>query len=141
MVSVYQDYTKKSLDVALAISKAICSSRAGVFLTDFKEETETDCFGEQVDLCGGIQRLVTISFETLIEADYEPEIAYFECLHELKLIVDLVYEKGLAGMYNKVSETARYGGLTSGPIVINDETKTRMKKVLKDIKSEKFAKE
>ena len=141
LVSVYQDYTKKSLDVALAISKAIGSSRAGVFLTDFKEETETDCFGEQVDLCGGIQRLVTISFETLVEAGYKPEIAYFECLHELKLIVDLVYEKGLAGMYNKVSETARYGGLTRGPMVINDETKKRMKKVLKEIQSEKFAKE
>jgi ketol-acid reductoisomerase len=140
-VSVYQDYTKKALDIALAISKGIGSSRAGVFMTDFKEETETDCFGEQVDLCGGIQGLVTNSFETLVEAGYKPEIAYFECLHELKLIVDLVCENGLVGMYNKVSETARYGGLTRGPAIINKDTKVKMKKVLKDIQSEKFAKE
>jgi ketol-acid reductoisomerase len=141
LVSVYQDYSNKSLEIALAISKAIGSSRAGVFLTDFKEETETDCFGEQVNLCGGIQRLVTSSFETLVEAGYTSEIAYFECLHELKLTVDLICEKGLVGMYNKVSETARYGGLTRGPVVINDDTKTRMKEVLKDIQSEDFAKE
>ncbi len=141
LVSVYQDYTKKALDIALAISKGIGSSKAGVFLTDFKEETESDCFGEQVDLCGGIQGLVTGSFETLVEAGYKPEIAYFECLHELKLIVDLIYEKGFAGMYNKVSETARYGGLTRASLIIDKDTKTKMKKVLKDIQSEKFAKE
>jgi ketol-acid reductoisomerase len=141
LISVYQDYTKKALDIALAISKGIGSSRAGVFFTDFKEETETDCFGEQVDLCGGIQGLVTSSFETLVEAGYKPEIAYFECLYELKLIVDLIYEEGLAGMYNKVSETARYGGLTRGPVIINNETKSRMQRILKDIQSEQFAKE
>lgn len=141
LISVYQDYTKKALDIALAISKGIGSSRPGVFMTDFKEETETDCFGEQVNLCGGIQGLILSSFETLVEAGYRPETAYFECLHELKLIVDLVYEKGLTGMYNKVSETARYGGLTRGPVIIGKDTKTKMQNVLKDIQSEKFAKE
>ena len=141
LIAVYHDYTRSALNIALAISKGIGSSRAGVFLTDFKEETETDCFGEQVDLCGGVQGLVTSSFETLVNAGYRPETAYFECLHELKLIVDLVYENGIAGMYEKVSETARYGGLTRSSLIIDNDTKTRMQKVLGDIQSEKFTKE
>ncbi len=141
LVAVYQDYSGNALNTALAISKGIGSSRAAVFLTDFKEETETDCFGEQVDLCGGVQGLVTSSFETLVNAGYRPEIAYFECLHELKMIVDLVSENGIAGMYEQVSETARYGGLTRSPLIIDSSTKTRMQEILNDIQSEKFAKE
>lgn len=141
LVAVYQNYSGYALDIALAISKGIGSSKAAVFLTDFKEETETDCFGEQVDLCGGVQGLITCSFETLVDAGYRPEIAYFECLYELKMIVDLVFEKGIAGMYEQVSETARYGGLSKSPLIIDTSTKKRMRQVLSDIQVGNFAKE
>ncbi len=121
LVAVYQDYTKKAWERVLAMAKAIGSTRPGVIQTTFKEEVETDWFGEQADLCGGSQRLITIAFETLVEAGYQPEVAYFECLHELKLIVDLIQKYGITGMYRRVSETARYGGLTRGARVIDAE--------------------
>ncbi|MGD1837457.1 MAG: ketol-acid reductoisomerase, partial [Nitrososphaeraceae archaeon] len=114
LVAVHQDFTKTALDRVLALAKGIGSTKPGVIQTTFKEEVETDWFGEQVDLCGGTHSLVIKSFETLVEAGYQPEVAYFECLHELKLIVDLVQKYGLTGMYTRVSETARYGGLTRG---------------------------
>ena len=141
LVAVYQDFTKTALDRVLALAKGIGSTRPGVIQTTFKEEVETDWFGEQVDLCGGTHSLVLKSFETLVEAGYQPEVAYFECLHELKLIVDLVQKYGLTGMYRRVSETARYGGLTRGPKVIDDSTKEKMKQVLEEIQSGIFAKE
>lgn len=141
LVAVYQDHTKKAWDRVLAIAKGIGSTRPGVIQTSFKEEVETDWFGEQVDLCGGIHSLVKNSFETLVEAGYQPEVAYFECLHELKLIVDLIQKYGVTGMYNRVSETARYGGLTRGPTVIHGESKKRMKEILKEIQSGQFAEE
>jgi ketol-acid reductoisomerase len=141
LVAVYQDYSGNAWDIVLAISKGIGSTKPGVIKTDFKEEVETDWFGEQVDLCGGVHSMILKSFETLVEAGYQPEIAYFECLHELKLIVDLVYSNGLTGMYNRVSETARYGGLTRGPRVMNEEVKSKMKEVLDEIQSGKFASE
>ena len=121
--------------------KSIGSTKPGVLETNFKEEVETDWFGEQVDLCGGVHNMVIKSFETLVEAGYQPEIAYFECLHELKLIVNLIQKYGIAGMYNRVSETARYGGLTRGKRVIDQNSKDNMKKVLDEIQSGEFAKE
>ncbi|MGD1835508.1 MAG: ketol-acid reductoisomerase [Nitrososphaeraceae archaeon] len=141
LVAVHQDFTKTALDRVLALAKGIGSTKPGVIQTTFKEEVETDWFGEQVDLCGGTHSLVIKSFETLVEAGYQPEVAYFECLHELKLIVDLVQKYGLTGMYTRVSETARYGGLTRGPKVIDDSTKEKMKQVLEEIQSGLFAKE
>ena len=114
LVAVHKDYSKKAWDKVLGLAKSIGSTKPGVLETNFKEEVETDWFGEQVDLCGGVHNMVIKSFETLVEAGYQPEIAYFECLHELKLIVDLIQKYGIAGMYNRVSETARYGGLTRG---------------------------
>jgi ketol-acid reductoisomerase len=123
------------------MAKSIGSTRPGVIQTTFKEEVETDWFGEQVDLCGGAHSLVLHAFETLVEAGYQPEVAYFECLHELKLIVDLIHKYGITGMYNRVSETARYGGLTRGPKVIDKDSKIKMINVLKDIQSGEFAKE
>ena len=141
LVAVYQDYSKNALNTVLGLAKAIGSTRPGVIETTFKEEVETDWFGEQVDLCGGAHSLVLNAFETLVEAGYQPEVAYYECLHELKLIVDLIYKYGITGMYNRVSETARYGGLTRGPIVINNQVKENMKKVLNDIQSGEFANE
>jgi ketol-acid reductoisomerase len=141
LVAVYQDHSGKAWDIVLAISKGIGSTRPGVIKTDFKEEVETDWFGEQVDLCGGVHSMIMNAFETLVDAGYQPEIAYFECLHELKLIVDLIYSNGLTGMYNRVSETARYGGLTRGPRVIDQNTKKRMQEVLEEIQSGKFATE
>jgi ketol-acid reductoisomerase len=141
LVAVYQDYTSNALDIVLGIAKGIGSTRPGVLETTFKEEVETDWFGEQVDLCGGAHSLVLNAFETLIEAGYQPEVAYYECLHELKLIVDLIHKYGLTGMYKRVSETARYGGLTRGPRIINSEVKSNMKTVLNEIQSGKFAKE
>lgn len=141
LVAVYQDHSGKAWDTVLAISKGIGSTRPGVLKTDFKEEVETDWFGEQVDLCGGVHSMIMNAFETLVDAGYQPEIAYFECLHELKLIVDLIYSNGLTGMYNRVSETARYGGLTRGPRVIDQNTKKRMQEVLEEIQSGKFATE
>jgi ketol-acid reductoisomerase len=141
LVAVYQDYTGNALDRSLALAKAIGSTRPGVIQTTFKEEVETDWFGEQVDLCGGAHALMMNAFETLVEAGYQPEVAYFECLHELKLIVDLVQKYGITGMYNRVSETARYGGLTRGPRVVDKDAKAKMKEVLNEIQSGTFAEE
>jgi ketol-acid reductoisomerase len=141
LVAVYQDHTGKAWDRVLAMAKAIGSTRPGVLQTTFKEEVETDWFGEQVDLCGGAHMMMMNAFETLVEAGYQPEVAYFECLHELKLIVDLVQKYGIAGMYNRVSETARYGGLTRGPYVLDKEAKKKMEDVLKQIQSGEFAEE
>ena len=141
LVAVHQDYSKKAWDKVLGLAKSIGSTRPGVIETNFKEEVETDWFGEQVDLCGGVHNMVIKSFETLVEAGYQPEIAYFECLHELKLIVDLIQKYGITGMYNRVSETARYGGLTRGKRVIDQNSKNNMKQVLTEIQSGQFAKE
>jgi ketol-acid reductoisomerase len=141
IVAVHQDYTKKAWDRTLGIAKAIGSTKAGVIKTTFKEEVETDWFGEQADLCGGSASMVTNAFETLVEAGYQPEIAYFEVLHELKLIVDMIQRYGINGMWRRVSETARYGGLTRGPVVMNTDTKERMKKVLEEIQNGTFNEE
>src|SRR5690349_17317483 len=141
LVAVYQDYTNKAWERVLAIAKGIGSTRPGVIKTTFKEEVETDWFGEQVDLCGGAHALVMSAFETLVEAGYQPEVAYYECLHELKLIVDLIHMYGISGMYERVSETARYGGLTRGSRIIDSDTKEKMKNVLREIQSGDFAKE
>ena len=141
IVAVNQDYTKKAWDRTLGIAKAIGSTRAGVIQTTFKEEVETDWFGEQADLCGGSASMIINAFETLVEAGYQPEIAYFEVLHELKLIVDMIQRYGIAGMYRRVSETARYGGLTKGPVVMNQANKDVMKKVLKQITDGTFNEE
>jgi len=141
IVAVNQDYTKKAWDRTLGMAKAIGSTRAGVIQTTFKEEVETDWFGEQADLCGGSASMIINAFETLVEAGYQPEIAYFEVLHELKLIVDLIQRYGIAGMYRRVSETARYGGLTKGPVVMNQSNKDEMKKILKQITDGTFNEE
>jgi ketol-acid reductoisomerase len=141
IVAVNQDFTKTAWDRTLGIAKAIGSTRAGVIQTTFQEEVETDWFGEQADLCGGSASMVTNAFETLVEAGYQPEIAYFEVLHELKLIVDMIQRYGIAGMYRRVSETARYGGLTRGPVVMNKENKEQMKKILDQIKDGTFNEE
>ena len=141
LVAVHQNYSGKAFEKALAIAKAIGATRAGVIETTFKEETETDLFGEQVDLVGGIMYLMRTAFEVLVEAGYQPEVAYYETINEMKMIVDLIYEKGFTGMLKAVSETAKYGGFTSGKYVINEETKKRMKEVLDKIRSGKFAEE
>jgi len=141
LLALYQDYTGNAKDIALAYAKGIGGAHAGVIETTFKEETETDLFGEQAVLCGGTAELVKAGFETLVEAGYQPEIAFFECLHELKLIVDLLYEGGIERMYYSVSDTAEYGGMTSGPKVINSDTKERMREILSDIQTGKFAKD
>ena len=141
LFAIYQDASGTVKETALAYAKAIGGTRAGVLETTFKEETETDLFGEQAVLCGGASELVKAGFETLVEAGYQPEIAYFECLHELKLIVDLMYEGGIEGMYYSVSETAEYGGLTRGESVIDADTKKRMKDILGDVQNGSFAKE
>ncbi|AKP46271.1 ketol-acid reductoisomerase [Bacillus smithii] len=140
LIGVHQDVTGDAKNLALAYAKGIGAARAGVLETSFKEETETDLFGEQAVLCGGMTSLVKAGFETLVEAGYQPEIAYFECLHELKLIVDLMYEGGLENMRYSISDTAQWGDFVSGPRVINEETKKRMKEVLSDIQTGKFAK-
>ncbi len=141
LVAVEQDYSGKALAIALSYSDAIGATKAGVLETTFKEETETDLFGEQVVLCGGLTSLVQAGYETLVEAGYQPESAYFECLHELKLIVDLMYEHGPAGMWFSVSETAEYGGLTRGPRIVDERTKAEMKQVLAEIQDGRFAQE
>ena len=141
LIAVDQDATGKARDLALAYADAIGGTRAGVLETTFKEETETDLFGEQVVLCGGLTALVQAGFETLVEAGYQPESAYFECLHELKLIVDLMYEQGIAGMRYSISDTAEYGDLTRGPRIITPAVKAEMKKILGEIRSGEFAKE
>lgn len=141
LIAVHQDASGSAKDVALAYAKAIGGTRAGVLETTFKEETETDLFGEQAVLCGGASELVKAGFEILVEAGYQPEIAYFECLHELKLIVDLMYEGGIERMYYSVSDTAEYGGLSRGTRVIDTDTKKRMKSILEEVQSGAFAKE
>ncbi len=141
LVAVHQDATGKALKLALAYAKGIGATRAGVIETTFKEETETDLFGEQCVLCGGVSELIKAAFETLVEAGYQPEIAYFECMHELKLIVDLIYQGGLSYMRYSVSDTAEYGDLTRGPRVISEYTRKTMKEILKEIQSGAFAKE
>ncbi|MCE2498463.1 MAG: ketol-acid reductoisomerase [Nitrosopumilaceae archaeon] len=141
IVAVEQDHTGAAWDRTLGMAKAIGSARAGLIRTTFKEEVETDWFGEQADLCGGAASMVTNAFETLVEAGYQPEIAYFEVLHELKLIVDMIQRYGINGMWRRVSETARYGGLTRGPLVMDDSTKERMKKVLDMIQDGTFNRE
>ncbi|CEG25799.1 ketol-acid reductoisomerase [Bacillus sp. B-jedd] len=140
LFAVYQDYTGQAREIALAYAKGIGSARAGVLETTFQEETETDLFGEQAVLCGGLTSLVKAGFETLTEAGYQPELAYFECLHELKLIVDLMYEGGLENMRYSISDTAQWGDFVSGPRVVNDDTKARMKEILHDIQTGAFAK-
>ncbi|MFA9557524.1 ketol-acid reductoisomerase [Evansella sp. AB-rgal1] len=139
LYAVFQDATGAAKDLALAYAKGVGGGRAGILETTFQEETETDLFGEQAVLCGGLTSLVKAGFETLTEAGYQPEVAYFECLHELKLIVDLMYEGGLEGMRYSISDTAQWGDFVSGPRVVNEETKARMKEVLTDIQTGKFA--
>jgi len=141
LFAVYQDASGTARDTALAYARGIGGTRAGVIETTFKEETETDLFGEQAVLCGGAAELVKMGFKTLVNAGYKPEIAYFECLHELKLIVDLFYEGGIAGMYYSVSDTAEYGGMTVGPKVIDESTEKRMQEVLKRVQDGSFARE
>jgi ketol-acid reductoisomerase len=141
LVAIEQDATGNAQAIALAYAKGIGCTRGGVFETTFKDETETDLFGEQAVLCGGASELVQAGFETLVDAGYDPQMAYFECLHELKLIVDLMYEKGLAGMRYSISNTAEYGDYTRGPRVITDETRAEMKKILGEIQSGDFARE
>jgi len=141
LVAVYQNYTEAALELGLAYAKAIGGTRAGVIETTFKEEVETDLFGEQVVLCGGVTELIKAGFDTLVEAGYQPEIAYFECLHELKLITDLIYSSGIQGMRQRVSDTAKYGDLTRGERVVPKAARAEMKKILKEIQSGEFAKE
>jgi ketol-acid reductoisomerase len=141
LVAIHQDATGNAKALALAYAKGIGCTRGGVFDTTFKEETETDLFGEQAVLCGGASALVQAGFDTLVEAGYDPQMAYFECLHELKLIVDLMYEKGLAGMRYSISNTAEYGDYTRGPRVVTDETRAEMKKILGEIQDGTFARE
>jgi ketol-acid reductoisomerase len=141
LIAIYQDYTKKAKQTALAYAKGIGATRAGVIETTFEEETETDLFGEQAVLCGGATELVRAGFDTLVEAGYQPEIAYFECLHELKLIVDLMYEGGIANMRYSISDTAEYGDMTRGRRVISEETREEMRAILDEIQSGEFARE
>jgi ketol-acid reductoisomerase len=141
LVAIYQDFSKKAKQTALAYAKGIGATRAGVIETTFKEETETDLFGEQAVLCGGVTELIKAGFDTLVEAGYQPEIAYFECLHELKLIVDLIYEGGIPFMRYSVSDTAEYGDLTRGKRIITPETREEMKRMLKEVQTGSFAKE
>src|SRR5215216_5818422 len=141
LIAVAQDASGQAKDLALAYSKGIGCTRGGVIETTFKDETETDLFGEQAVLCGGVTELVRAGYETLVDAGYDPRLAYFECLHELKLIVDLMYEKGVQGMRHSISNTAEYGDMTRGPKVIGPEVRAAMRKILGDIQSGEFAKE
>lgn len=141
LVAVEKDYTGEAMAIALAMGQGCGLTRAGVLETTFKEETETDLFGEQAVLCGGVTELIKAGFSTLVEAGYQPELAYFETCHELKLIVDLIYQKGFAGMWHDVSNTAEFGGLSRRERLITDETRSEMKKVLKEIQNGKFTKE
>ncbi|MFQ5935024.1 MAG: ketol-acid reductoisomerase [Acidiferrobacterales bacterium] len=141
LVAIQQDASGKARDVALSYASAIGAGRAGIIETTFREETETDLFGEQTVLCGGLTSLALAGYETLVEAGYAPEMAYFECLHELKLIVDLMYEDGVQNMRYSISNTAEYGDLTRGPRVVNEQTKAEMKKILEAIQSGEFARE
>ncbi len=141
LLAVHQDVSGKAKDMALAYAKGVGCTRAGVIETTFREETETDLFGEQTTLCGGISHLIKAAYETLVEAGYQPEVAYFECMHEMKLIVDLFYQGGLAYMRYSVSDTAEYGDYTRGPRIVNAETKAEMRKILAEIQSGQFARE
>lgn len=141
LIAIHQDASGKARALALSYAAAIGGGRAGIIETNFREETETDLFGEQAVLCGGATALVQAGFETLVEAGYAPEMAYFECLHELKLIVDLMYEGGIANMRYSISNTAEYGDLTRGPRIVNEQTKAEMRKILKEIQSGEFARE
>jgi len=141
LVAVCQDVTGNALQLALAYAKAIKATKAGVIRTTFAEETETDLLGEQAVLCGGVTELVKAGFDTLVEAGYQPEIAYFECLHELKLIVDLIYNRGIAGMRAGVSDTATYGDITRGKRIVTDQTRAEMKKMLREVQDGSFARE
>ncbi len=141
LFAVYQNASGQARDRAMAYAKGVGGTRAGILETTFREETETDLFGEQAVLCGGLSALIKAGFETLIEAGYQPELAYFECLHEVKLIVDLVVEGGLATMRDSISNTAEYGDYTRGPRIVNEQTKAEMKKVLSEIQSGQFARE
>jgi ketol-acid reductoisomerase len=141
LLAIYQDSSKKARETALAYAKGIGATRAGVIETTFKEETETDLFGEQAVLCGGVTELIKAGFDTLVEAGYQPEIAYFECLHELKLIVDLIYESGIPFMRYSISDTAEYGDLTRGRRIITSETRREMKRMLEEVQTGSFAKE
>jgi len=140
LIAIHQDASGAAHDVALAYASAVGGGRSGIIETNFREECETDLFGEQAVLCGGITHLIQAGFETLVEAGYAPEMAYFECLHETKLIVDLLYEGGIANMRYSISNTAEYGDITTGPRIITDETKAEMKRVLADIQSGRFVK-
>ena len=141
LVAIFQDATKNALDIGLSYGCAIGGGRAGIIETTFKEECETDLFGEQVVLCGGLSELIVAGFETLVDAGYAPEMAYFECLHEVKLIVDLIYEGGLANMRYSISNTAEYGDYVSGKRIINKNTREEMKRILDDIQSGRFARD
>ena len=141
LIAIHQDATGNARDLVLAYAKGIGGTRAGVIETTFKDETETDLFGEQAVLCGGLTELARAGFETLVEGGYDPRLAYFECLHELKLIVDLMYEKGIQGMRDSISNTAEYGDMTRGKRVISDETRQAMRQILADIQSGEFARE
>jgi ketol-acid reductoisomerase len=139
LVAVYKDVSGNAMKIALAYASAIGGARAGILQTTFKEETETDLFGEQAVLCGGVTALIKAGFETLVEAGYQPESAYFECLHEMKLIIDLVVAKGISFMRYSISDTAEYGDYVTGPRIITDQTKQEMKKVLTEIQNGSFA--
>jgi ketol-acid reductoisomerase len=141
LLAVEQDATGRAHDIGLAYAKAIGCTRGGVIQTTFREETETDLFGEQVVLCGGLTELIRAGFDTLVEAGYQPEVAYFECLHEVKLIVDLVYEGGIANMRSSISDTAEFGDLTRGERVVTEETRREMKRILEQVQNGQFAKE
>ena len=140
LLAVYQDSSGMAREIGLAYARGIGGTRAGVLNTTFKEETETDLFGEQAILCGGITALITAGFETLVEAGYQPESAYFECMHEMKLIVDLMYEGGMAGMRYSISDTAEFGDYMTGSRIITDDTRAEMKKILAEIQNGTFAK-
>jgi ketol-acid reductoisomerase len=141
LIAIYQDHSGKARDTAMAYAKGIGATRAGVLETTFQEETETDLFGEQVVLCGGVSELIRAGFDTLVEAGYQPEIAYFECCHELKLIVDLIYEGGISNMRDSISDTAEYGDITRGRRIVTDDTRYEMEQILGEIQSGEFAKE
>lgn len=141
LFAIFQDATGQARDRAMAYAKGIGGTRAGILETTFREETETDLFGEQVVLCGGLTALIKAGFETLVEAGYQPELAYFECLHEVKLIVDLIIEGGLAKMRDSISNTAEYGDYTRGPRIVNDQTRAEMRKILQEIQEGQFARE
>ena len=141
LLAIYQDASGRAHEVGMAYAKGIGCTRAGVIETTFQEETETDLFGEQAVLCGGTTELIRAAFDTLVEAGYQPEVAYFECLHEVKLIVDLIYEGGIANMRSSISDTAEFGDLTRGKRIVTDETRKVMKEILSEIQTGEFARE